>query len=81
MAESGRSWWAQAILIGTVVAVVLLVLGPVGTRLGIWGFQTGLLMLISAGTLLAAVGVLVGLVSLVVSTSSQTRSRLASRSS
>lgn len=67
MAESGRSWWAQAILIGTVVAVVLLVLGPVGTRLGIWGFQTGLLMLIPAGTLLAAVGVLVGLVSLVVS--------------
>lgn len=67
MAEAARSWWARAILIGTVVAVVLLLLGPIGTRLGIWGFQTGLLMLIPAGTLLAAVGLLVGLVSLFVS--------------
>ncbi|MEZ5552605.1 MAG: DUF1499 domain-containing protein [Pseudomonadales bacterium] len=67
MAEAARSWWARAILIGTVVAVVLLLLGPIGTRLGIWGFQTGLLMLIPAGTLLAAVGLLVGLVALFVS--------------
>ena len=64
---AARSWWARSILIGSVIALVLLFLGPVGTRLGVWGFQTGLLMLIPAGVLLAAIGALVGLVSLVVS--------------
>ncbi len=62
-----RSWWARATLIGSVIALVLLFLGPVGTRLGIWGFQTGLLVMIPAGALLAAIGLLVGLVSIFVS--------------
>lgn len=62
-----RSWWARATLIGSVVALVLLFLGPVGTRLGIWGFQTGLLVMIPAGALLAAIGLLVGLISIFVS--------------
>jgi len=39
----------------------------VGTRLGVWGFQTGLLLLVPAGVLLAAIGLLVGLISLFVS--------------
>jgi uncharacterized protein (DUF1499 family) len=67
MAESAKSWWARAMLIGSVVALVLLVLGPVGTRLGIWGFQTGLLVLIPASVLLATIGLLVGVVSIFVS--------------
>jgi uncharacterized protein (DUF1499 family) len=67
MAETGRSWWARATLVGSVVALVLIFLGPIGTRLGIWGFQTGLLVLIPGGVLLAAIGLLVGLVSLIVS--------------
>jgi len=66
-ATPSRSWWARATLIGSVVALTLLFLGPVGTRLGIWGFQTGLLLLVPAGVLLAAIGVLVGLISLFVS--------------
>lgn len=64
---SNRSWWAKATLIGSVIALVLLFLGPVGTRLGIWGFQTGLLLIVPAGVLLAAIGLLVGLISLFVS--------------
>ena len=62
-----RSWWARAILIGSVVAVVLILLGPLGTRLGVWSFQVGLLMLIPAGTLLAALGVFLTLIALFVS--------------
>ncbi len=64
---ANRSWWARAILVGSVVALVLLFLGPVGTRLGVWGFQTGLLLIVPAAVLLAAIGLLVGLVSLFVS--------------
>lgn len=64
---TNRSWWATATLVGSVIALVLLLLGPVGTRMGIWGFQTGLLLIVPAGVLLAAIGLLVGLVSIFVS--------------
>ncbi len=64
---ASKSWWAKATLVGSVIALVLLFLGPVGTRLGIWGFQTGLLLIVPAGVLLAAIGLLVGLVSIFVS--------------
>ena len=67
MAEVARSWWARATLIGSVVALALLFLGPIGTRIGVWGFQTGLLILIPAGVLLAAIGLLVGIISIFVS--------------
>ena len=66
MAEVTKSWWARATLIGSVVALVLLLLGPICTRFGIWGFQTGLLIL-AGGVLLAAIGLLVALVSIFVS--------------
>lgn len=66
-AVAARSWWAKATLIGSVVALTLLFLGPVGTRLGIWGFQTGLLVLVPAAVLLSAIGLLVALISLFVS--------------
>ena len=66
-ATTNRSWWAKATLVGSVIALVLLFLGPVGTRLGIWGFQTGLLLIVPAGVLLAAIGLLVGLISIFVS--------------
>lgn len=67
VSSANRSWWAKATLVGSVIALVLLFLGPVGTRLGIWGFQTGLLLIVPAGALLAAIGLLVGLVSIFVS--------------
>jgi len=66
-AVANRSWWARATLVGSVIALVLLILGPVGTRLGVWGFQTGLLLIVPAGVLLAAIGLLVGLISIFVS--------------
>ncbi len=67
VASGNRSWWAKATLVGSVIALVLLFLGPIGTRLGIWGFQTGLLLIVPAGVLLAAIGLLVGLISIFVS--------------
>ena len=66
MAEAAKSWWARAILVGAVVAAVLLPLGALGTKFGIWGFQGGFLLL-AGGTILALLGVVVGLVALVVS--------------
>ena len=66
MAEAAKSWWARAILVGAVVAAVLLPLGALGSKFGIWGFQGGFLLL-AGGTILALLGVVVGLVALVVS--------------
>jgi len=66
MADAAKSWWARAILVGAVIAAVLLPLGALGTKFGIWGFQAGFLAL-GAGTVLALLGVVVGLVGLIVS--------------
>jgi uncharacterized protein (DUF1499 family) len=65
--KGAKSWWARTTLIGSIVALVLLLIGPIGTQLGIWGFQIGLLVLIPGGVLLAAIGLLVGIVSIFVS--------------
>jgi uncharacterized protein (DUF1499 family) len=54
-------WWAQAILIGSVVAAVLLVMSGLGTRLGIWAY-TGGFTVASGGVLLAAAGFFLGVV-------------------
>ena len=54
------------ILVGAVVAAVLLPLGALGTKFGIWGFQGGFLAL-AAGTVLATLGLVVGLVAIIVS--------------
>ena len=50
---AGKRWWAQAILIGGVIAVVCLPLGALGTKFGLWAF-TGGFMLLAAGAVLAA---------------------------
>jgi uncharacterized protein (DUF1499 family) len=62
--EDGASWWSRAILIGSVVAAVLLPLGAIGTRLGIWQFGTGFLLLAGA-SVLAAIGLVTGLAGIV----------------
>jgi len=59
-----RTWWSRAILIGAVVAAVLLPVGAIGTRLGIWTFMGGFLLL-AAGTVLAAIGLIVGIAGIV----------------
>ena len=60
-----RTWWSRAILIGSVVAAVMLPVGALGTRLGIWQFSGGF-MLLAGGVVLAAVGLIVGLVGMIV---------------
>ena len=59
-----KMWWSRAILIGAVVAAVLLPLGALGTRLGIWSFSGGFLLL-AAGTVLAAIGLVVGIAGII----------------
>ncbi len=58
-------WWAQAILIGSVVAAVLVVMSGLGTRFGIWEY-TGGFSIASGGVLLASAGLFLGIVGYVV---------------
>ncbi|NJN51564.1 MAG: DUF1499 domain-containing protein [Gammaproteobacteria bacterium] len=55
------AWWSQAVLIGAVVAAVMLPLGALGSRMGLWGFSTGFLFL-GGAALLSVMGVILGLV-------------------
>jgi len=66
MVDTAKSWWAKAILVGAVVAAMLLPVGALGAKFGIWGFQTGFLAL-AGSTVLAVLGVVTGLVALFVS--------------
>jgi len=66
MADGAKSWWARAILVGAVVAVLLMPIGALGTRFGLWGFQLGFLALAGA-VVLAVVGLVTGVVAIFVS--------------
>lgn len=66
MAQAAKSWWAKAILVGAVIAAVLLPVGALGTKFGVWGFQTGFLAL-AAASVLAVLGLVTGLAALFVS--------------
>jgi hypothetical protein len=70
MATQANSWWAKAILIGAVIGAVLLPLGALGSRFGIWSFQTGFLGL-AGGTILAVLGLVLGVVGLIVASKRQ----------
>ena len=56
-----RKWWASALMIGAVVGLVCLLLGALGTKFGIWGFQGGF-MLLGVGTVLAVVVFFLGVI-------------------
>ncbi len=58
-------WWAQAILIGAVIGAVLLLMGGLGTRLGIWSYNGGFTVA-SGGILLASAGFFLGVIGYVV---------------
>ena len=60
----GTMWWSKAILIGAVVAAALLPVGALGTRVGIWTFGTGFLLL-AAATVLAAIGLVTGIAGII----------------
>lgn len=55
-------WWSKAVLIGAVIAAVLLPLGALGSKFGIWHFSVGFLFLQAAAVLavLMLVGGIVG---------------------
>ncbi len=57
--------WSQAILIGAVVAAVLVSVGALGHRIGVWSFGTGFVLL-AGGAFLAVVAVLGGVAALIV---------------
>jgi uncharacterized protein (DUF1499 family) len=63
--DTNRAWWSQAIFIGALVAAVLLPIGALGSRLGIWSFMTGFLFL-GAGAVLATIGLVGGIVGAIV---------------
>jgi uncharacterized protein (DUF1499 family) len=58
-------WWSKAILALALVAAALLALGPLGTKAGLWGFPVGLMSL-AAALALAALGIVIGVVALIV---------------
>jgi uncharacterized protein (DUF1499 family) len=64
-ATATPAWWSRALLIGAIVAVALLPVGALGTRLGVWSFQIGLLLL-AAGAALALAALVLGVVALIV---------------
>ena len=60
-----KRWWSQAILIGGVIAVVCLPLGALGTKIGLWEF-TGGFMLLAAGAVLATLASFLGVLAYIV---------------
>src|SRR5262245_17288764 len=64
MAQATR-WWSKTILVASIVAVVLMAAGAVGTRIGLWPFTLGLLMLV-AGVLIALIVLVTGIVASII---------------
>ncbi|HCD28486.1 MAG TPA: DUF1499 domain-containing protein [Gammaproteobacteria bacterium] len=59
-----RRWWADALMIGGVIAISAAVLGGIGTRLGIWSFQGGFILL-QVSAVLAVVVAFLGIIALI----------------
>ena len=53
-------WWSRALQVGAVMAIIMLLIGPLGTKFGIWPFNIGL-MLMAGAAVLAAIGFIGGL--------------------
>lgn len=64
MGEPTKSMWSKLILCGSIVGAVLLPLGALGSRFGLWEFTVGFLMLL-IGSVIAAIGVVVGIAALI----------------
>jgi uncharacterized protein (DUF1499 family) len=65
VAGQASVWWSKAILALALAAGAILALGPLGTKAGLWAFPLGL-MALAAALGLAAIGVVVGVVALIV---------------
>lgn len=64
--QQPRKWWASALMIGAIIGLVCLPLGALGTKLGIWSFMGGF-MLLAVGSVLAAAVFFLGIIALVYS--------------
>jgi uncharacterized protein (DUF1499 family) len=64
MAQNSRKWWASALMIGSVVGLACLLIGALGAKAGIWGFEGGF-MLLGVGTVLAAAVFFLGIIAYV----------------
>ena len=62
-----RKWWASALMIGAVVGLACLLIGALGAKLGMWGFQTGFLFL-AVGVILATLCFFLGVIAFVLCT-------------
>jgi uncharacterized protein (DUF1499 family) len=60
-----KKWWAKAIFVGGVLAIVCLPVGALGAKFGLWGFQGGFALL-AVATLLATMAFFLGIIAYVV---------------
>ncbi len=61
---ANRKWWASALLIGGILAIMCLPIGALGSKLGIWPF-TGGFMLLAVGVVLATAVFFLGVIAAV----------------
>ncbi len=59
------AWWSKAVLIGAVAAALLLPIGALGTRFGLWPFTAGFLLLAIGGAL-AVAGIATGIAACII---------------
>ena len=59
------TWWSKTVLIGAVTAALLLPVGALGARFGLWGFSSGFLLL-AMGTGLAVVALSAGIAAVII---------------
>ncbi|MEM7096839.1 MAG: DUF1499 domain-containing protein [Pseudomonadota bacterium] len=59
-----KKWWSNALLIGGVIALVTLPIGALGTKLGLWAF-TGGFMVLGVGVVLATAVFFLGVIAVV----------------
>ncbi|MEM7078269.1 MAG: DUF1499 domain-containing protein [Pseudomonadota bacterium] len=63
-AEENKKWWANALMIGGVVGLACVILGALGTKIGVWGFEGGFILL-AVGVVLATIVFFLGVVAFV----------------
>ena len=65
-----KKWWANAILVGAVIGIVLLLAAPLGYRLGVFDIQ-GAISAMGLGTILAVIAFFLGIIALVIAMRNQ----------
>lgn len=62
--DGEKRWWSKTIFTGALIAVALLPVGALGSRLGLWSFGTGF-MLLAVGVMLSCVVLVTGIAGLI----------------